>query len=601
MYTGSADFIAANSQAIQKHKISGTIDSVSFGPEDVLAGSVTIKNQCSDSSDLKIGCVYVGSLTATFLPSVGIEAKTWNGRKLTVNFSLLIDEENQTWETFQLGVFTVAEAKRTLQGMAITAYDNMAAFDKAASWDYLPSGSVYSILADICSKCSVTLGMTSAQCQALTNGTRNLGLFPGSDVATYRDILYWLAQAVGGFATIDRLGRLVLRSYGTIFADSSPAPSLPQDRRLQGAGISDYVTDFVGVTLYDMEEELTRYYGSDESGVVYNMGANPFIQYGSGANKRDMAMAVYYGISEHPLRPFTASIMSAPIWELGDRIKLTGGIATGYETVTVIHSISFSPGKGTQLACYGANPQITAQQTQQAASAGASAQKKNSTTYKRYANSSILTVSSTPVEVVNITFTAEENTDFDVWHEILLTSALASGSDAVQLTASYYLDNELLVRRPVETYEDEAQHILTLNYSEGVNEGVHTWKVYLEASGGTATIDTSGAIAVLKGQGLTRADGWDGIIVLDDTVYNSDVIIPVATVSDSGATVYLDDNETIDNLADTVNNAQEAIGTNTITEAINISLWAPAFAFATEDGLHVIADETGDYYIETEH
>ena len=601
MYIGSADFITANAQPFQKHKISGTIDSVSFGPEDVLAGSVTVKNQCSDSSDLKIGCVYVGSMTATFLPSVGIEAKTWNGRKITLNFSLLIDEETDTWETYQLGVFTVAEAKRTLQGMAVTAYDNMAAFDKSASWDYLPSGTVYSVLADICSKCGVTLGMTSAQCQALTNGTRNIGLYPGSDVQTYRDILYWLAQAVGGFATIDRLGRLVLKSYGTILSDSTPAPTLPQDKRLQGAGISDYVTDFVGVTLFDMEDELTRYYGSDESGVVYNLGANPFIQYGSGTAKRDMCMAVYYGISEHPLRPFTASIMSAPIWELGDRIKLTGGIAAGYETVTVIHGISFSPGKGTQLACYGANPQITAQQAQQAAASGSSAQKKNSTTYKRYANSSILTVASTPVEVVNITFTAEENTDFDVWHEILLTSALASGSDNVQLTASYYLDNELLLRRPVETYEDAAQHILTLNYSEGVNSGVHTWKVYLEASGGTATIDTSGAIAVLKGQGLTRADGWDGIIVLDDTVYNADVVLPTCTISDSGAEVYLYDNELIDNLTDTVNNAAETVGVSTITEAISITLWAPAFMFGAEDGLHIIADETGDNYIETEH
>ena len=600
MYNGSADFIAANSQPIQKHRIFGQIGDISFGPRDLLQGSVTVKNQCSDSSDLKIGCVYIGTLTATFLPSVNIPAQSWIGKRISLYFELLVYQEGDTeiWETFQLGVFNVAEAKRTLQGMAITAYDNMARFDKTVLWDYLPAGTVYSVLQDICEKCQVGLGMTSGQCAALTNGTQNIGLFPGSDVSTFRDILYWLAQFVGGFATMDRQGRLVLKSYDTIYEDPSPVPTLPTDKRLQGAAISDYVTNFVGVTVYDMEEELTHYYGSSESGVVYNLGANPFIQYGTGANKRDMAMKIYSGIS-HPLRPFSASIMSAPIYELGDRIKLTGGIATGYETTTVIHSISYSPGKGTQLACFGANPQITEQKTQQSAASGAASQKKNSTTYKRYANSSILNVSTDPVEVVNITFTAEENTDFDVWHEILLTSALASGSDAVELTATYYLDNELLDRKPVETYADAAKHILSLNYSAGVNEGVHTWKVYLEASGGTATIDTSGAIAVLKGQGLTRADGWDGIIILDDTVYNSDVILPVGTVTDS-AQIYLEDNEQIDNLTDTVNNPAPEVAPVPLTENISITLWAPLFQFVTEDGESAISDETGDYYIETE-
>ena len=167
MYTGSADFQAANNQPIQMHKISGTVDGTAFGPENVLINSVRITNQCSDSVDAQIGAVYIGQLEITFLPNIGISPTTWQGREIALNFSLLINETPETWETFSLGVFTVASAERTLQGFSITAYDNMSKFDKMASWDYLPSGTLYSILNDICTECGVTFGMSKADCEAI--------------------------------------------------------------------------------------------------------------------------------------------------------------------------------------------------------------------------------------------------------------------------------------------------------------------------------------------------------------------------------------------------------------------------------------------------
>ena len=601
MYIGSAEFQTANEQPIQKHKISGTIDGTAFDAANVLAGSVTITNQCSDNTDAKIGAVYIGCLKITFLPSIGIAPTTWQGREIVMQFSLLTDEDPETWETFSLGVFTVASAERTLQGYAITAYDNMSKFDKVATWDYLPSGTLYSILNDICTECGVTFGMSQADCEALPNGDwPNIAMYPGSSVQTYRDILYWLSQLVAGFATCDRSGRLVLRSYSTILAAPGNVPQLPPDKRLTGASISDYVTNFRGVNLYNMKEEENKYYGAPiGTGIVYELGANPFMQYGTAVTIRDMAMNIANAIS-YKLRPFTASIMSAPVWDLGDRLQLSGGIATGYNSTTVIHAITYAYGKNCQLQCFGANPSISASGTQNktASTASKSASQAN-TSYRRYANPGAVTVSTIPEKVAEITFTAEKNTDFDVWHEILLTSALDPGETSMEVEAIYYLDGAELVRKPVETYDDAARHILTLNYSAGVNEGNHLWEVYLVATGGTASINTNDAIAVLKGQGLSKAEAWDGIIYLTDDIHALPMPLNVATIEDTSYLITLYDIEQIQ-LADNVSAADMTMGTQGFTEAFNIALYQPTAPIAVEESDAFIATEEDGHYIETE-
>lgn len=601
MYEGTPEFKAANSRPIQMHRISGTIDGHAFGPENVLINSVRINNQCSDNQDAQIGAVYVGTLEITFLPNLSIMPTTWQGREIVIYFSLLTDEDPETWETFTLGVFHVAEANRTMQGYEITAYDNMAKFDKLVTWDYLPAGTVYTILTDICSKCGVTLGMTLAQCEALPNGTTNLGLFPGSDCKTYRDILFWLSQAVAGFATIDRSGRLVVKSYTNIMEDPADVPTLPDGKRLTGASISDYTTRFRGVYLYNMRTEVTDYYGAAGIDPVYDLGANPFLQYGTPGAIRNMVSQVIHGISFH-LRPFSASIMSAPIWELGDRIRLTGGIAQGYDSVTVIHSISFTSGQGMTLECFGANPAIAESGTQdKAANAAGNSARLANTSYKRYANPNTITVGTTPTKIVDITFTAEKETDFDVWHEFLLTSQLAPGSDAVELEAIYYLDSVELARKPVETYEDEARHIMTLNYSEAVNDGNHQWEVYLVASGGSATINTSDAIAVLKGQGLSNADTWDGIILLNDDVRIQLMQINSVAVTDSMELHIIEpENIIAESFAENVAPVTMEINTPVITEAVNIILIQPTWLIEAETSTDVLETEDGLDMIGTE-
>lgn len=512
MYVGSEAFQTVNSHPIQKQRITGTVDGVAFTASDILSGSLSISNQCSDSSDYKIGGVFVGQMTVTFLKSFSVTAETWQGKEIVVNFGLCIDEVNDTWETFCLGHFFVYEANSVEDGIVVTAYDAMAKFDNVATWQ--PVGTLYQVLYKLCQRCGVTLGMTQLEVEALPNGTMNYGLWPENDCTTYRDLLYWCAVTVGGFATIDRSGKLVVKSFKRIYEQVATTPVLAWDKRCTGARVSDYRTFYRGLYLTDAKTNEVNYYGLSSTGPTYDMGKNPFIQYGTQTTKDQMAENVL-GSLQIRLRPFEATILSAPIWELGDIISMTGGLATGYESRTIVHSVQYTA-QGTKIACFGSNPALINASGDKSASAANKSAAMNGISYKRYSNPNEITVQGSEAKVCDIYFTADKVTDVEMWHEVLLDTALSDPSMTIE--AVYYLDGVELSRRPVETYTDSAEHILTLNYCIGVDEGNHRWEVYLIATGGTATLDAEDAISVLKGQGLSKGDVWDGVIILADEV-----------------------------------------------------------------------------------
>jgi hypothetical protein len=532
MYVGSEAFRAVNAQPIQKQRITGAVGAEAFGPSDILAGSVTITNQCSDASDYTLGGVFVGQLSVTFLRGFNVSIEDWQGKEIVVNFGLCIDEDNDTWEEFPLGHFFVYEANSVAEGIEVRAYDAMANFDKVATWQ--PVGTLYQVLTKLCQRCNVPLGMTQLEVEALPNGLVNYGLWPENDCSTYRDLLYWVAVTVGGFATINRDGELVVKSFQQIMNSVATTPTLPWDKRCTGARVSDYRTYYRGLYLTDAKTDEVKFYGALSGGPVYDMGKNPFIQYGTQTTKDNMARTVLQSLQVR-LRPFEAQIMSAPIWELGDIISMTGGLATGYESRTVVHSWTYSSGQGTKIACFGSNPALAqASRESKAASAAGKSAAMNGISYKRYANPNEITVMGAEEKVCDIYFTAEKETDVEIWHEVLLETSLVDPSMTVE--AVYYLDGVELTRRPIETYTDSADHILTLNYCMGVDEGNHRWEVYLTATGGTVTLDAEDAISVLKGQGLVKGDTWDGVIILADEVafvYAPLVFAGVSTLCDA--------------------------------------------------------------------
>ena len=79
MYPVSNAYKAAMHNRVQRFKIRGTVGTKPFTDENILAGSLSISNQCSGSDNIDIGQVYIVELNVTFL-DVAIDRNSWYGK-----------------------------------------------------------------------------------------------------------------------------------------------------------------------------------------------------------------------------------------------------------------------------------------------------------------------------------------------------------------------------------------------------------------------------------------------------------------------------------------------------------------------------------------
>ena len=264
MYQVSNAFLLAAKEKHQEHRIQGTIGSYSFDKSNIVSGSFHITNQCTDTSDVVLGSVYMGQLEATFT-GLNISYTNWVGKTITPTFGLKIGAN--TWEDVPLGVYRVIEAKHTAEGVAVVAYDNMRKFDRKFKKSHFRfSGTILEFIAIACSDCNVALGMTDEEIEDLPNGDETMQIFGvdgkfkdfANDIETYRDFIYWVAQTLGCFATIDRIGQLVFRKYTGVVIDE-----INQSHRLSGAEFADYITNYTGIYVNNMRYGTDSYYGYD--------------------------------------------------------------------------------------------------------------------------------------------------------------------------------------------------------------------------------------------------------------------------------------------------------------------------------------------------
>lgn len=517
MYQASEEFLAELKQNSRFEHIRGTIGDVSFTDSNIISMSYT--NRASDTKDVSFGLAYVGQLKIV-LCDVNISRGSFKNLKIAVEFGLtLIDENEEEYiEWIPCGEFFVAEALWTDTGINITANDAMSKFDKAFSFNQT-SGTVYNFLTLACQECGVTLGMTAIQCAALPNGTEVLGLYPTNDIKTWRDFLGWIAQVVGGFATIDRSGHLVVRSW----ADSEIVDGFTASDRITGSSFSDYETKYGGISVVNIEESTTTYYGTND-GAVINLGSNPLLQYGTADTKgrqRNTLALVARGIA---WTPFTCSIISNPVYDLGDLIVMTQGVAGSGTLTCCVMDISWTVKQLTTFRGYGADPSLSSakSKTDKELSGLLSKTTENELVTHTFANAQDFELDENEeVEVCQIHFATVSPKTINLWHEIMLDVEATDPTEPVTCIAHYYLNGEELAYNPTTTWDNDGEHLLSLLYFLNTLEGGqrYDWEVKLEIQNGTATIDTGNIHALLQGQGLVAVDKWDGLVEIEDAAY----------------------------------------------------------------------------------
>lgn len=530
MYPVSNDYLAAIKAPAIKSRITGTIGSTPFTDANILQGSFSITNQNSGSEEVQIGTVYIGELDITLI-GLSLSRYSLDGVAITPTYSLKLADD--TYEDVPLGVYYVGEANYTRDGLQIIAYDVLSKLDKTI---YLTttSGTPYELASLLAESCSVTLATTEEEFEDFANGDQTLTLYTdGTDIETWRDFASWLAQACGCYVTANRSGEIEFRPYNTNIVDT-----LDASNRFLDATYSDFETRYTGIYVTNMADDTMSYYGLEtDDALTYNLGRNPFLQYGVQEVLEPQRRAVLNAISVIDYVPFTIETVSNPMYDLGDVLSLPNGRGDATKLFCVnrytwvYHGSMELEGVGNNPALANARSKVDKDITgliNTVADVGLK--------YMIFENATAINISDQGrVKVLRLYFQMDKESYLSIDMEFLF-STLASSDTYTEVDTEYFIDGEAITGHNPSMTCIDGKHIMRVRWDAlKMGTGAHVFEVYFTADGGSVNIPASGINAWVDGTGLGGEPPWDGNLTLEDAV--SHLMLQLGTFTDTAPTV----------------------------------------------------------------
>lgn len=518
MYKVSEKYKEAMKRPVQRHAMKGRIGTHPFTDKNILEGSFSITNQCCGNDNVEIGQVYIGELNATFL-SIPLERYQWKGQEIVPYFGLHLSDG--TYEYVPLGVYTVDTAEWTASGVVVKAYDHMALLDKNCN-KVITEVTPYECAMRIEKETGVVFGNTREEFESFANGTLMLSETTTNDVETWRDLVSWLAQTMACFATADRDGKIIFRPYTDEVTDTIDA-----EHRFSGASFSDFVTRYTGLSVVNMADGMTNYYGVEpDDALTMNLGSNPFLQYGVEDTKEQMRRSILDAIQKINYVPFKADCIGNPAYDLGDVLVFCDGLADGSQKYCITKYTFQYHGKY-QMTGVGQDPALSnaRSKTDKNIIGLISNTDENTLVHYQFSNTRVIDIADGKRETIaSVKFaTATKDSEVSFWVELLLeTSRLSQtiGETVSPMTAtiSYMLNGTMIDYHPVETYMVEGKHLLPLHYYIGSVKAntIYDLVIMLEMQGGDGSFDTNCVNVLLTGMGLAGTGQWDGTITAEE-------------------------------------------------------------------------------------
>ena len=580
MYPVSEAFLQAVQGNTRKYYWTGKITTAAgaeypFTQEDIVKGSGYITAQCCGNSEIELGAVYAAEMGISLF--LDIDRYTLEDAEVELSYHLRLADG--TYEAVPMGIFEVSEANRTVHVLELKAYDRMLRFDRAFN-GFETIGTAYGMMALCSNACGVELAQSQAEIEALPNGSELLSIYPENDIETYRDVLYFTAQVLGGFFCINREGKLEFRQYG-----ETPVMEILQKHRFSSS-FSDFVTRYTAVSSTNLRTQTSEYYSLEtDDGLTMNLGVNPLLQFGLEETRAELCRNILTALSTVNYVPFDSDTIGNPALDLGDVLTFSGGQADAQQ-ITCVTSFTVKIGGRQSLKCVGKNPRLSQAKSKNDKNISGLLNQieAGKIGIHTFTNASEYSIGETDVRIISIEFASKEENYAQFFGQVVVDveaqavekSAQASGTIVIPFPSpgsgtagndgtedgpsgtepeagdaedgadgeetpdisvdvslpvnwmedgkavcyvTFELNNaEILLHHPVETWHS-GKHILSLYYPiENIVPNItNTFNVYLRMEDGSGSVEIGGCIASISGQAMAAAAAWDGRIDIEET------------------------------------------------------------------------------------
>lgn len=436
MYPVSEAFLRAVQENTRNYYWTGRITTkdgsvYEFSEKDIVKGSGYISAQCCGSNEIELGTVYASEMGITLF--LDVDRYTLEDAVVELFYHLQLEDE--TWEEVPMGVFEVSEANRQIKCLELKAYDYMLRFDESFN-GFETIGNAYDFMELCCKACNVELAQMREEIEAMPNGAEQLSIYTENDIETYRDVLYYVGQVLGGFFCINRYGKLELRKYG-----SEPVMEVESKHRFSSS-FSDFITRYTAVSSTNLKTQIAEYYALEpDDGLTMNLGINPLLQFGVDETRKELCTNILNDLAVINYVPFDSETIGNPALDLGDVLQFSGGHADSAK-ISAVMSMQIKIGGKQTLKGVGKNPRLARAKSKNDKNISGLLNQieENKTAGKigihTFTNASAYTVADTDTKIISIEFATSEEVMAQFYGSVIVNVAATQVERSVNAKTS---------------------------------------------------------------------------------------------------------------------------------------------------------------------
>lgn len=443
---------------------SGVVYNIS--DEDLSSGSVKLNRKSVSGSSFDLGECYINDITITLLDKNGKYTESLDNAILDVYFGVVNDSLKLN-EEIQIGKFIIPvdTTVRKISSIQISGDSILYKFDVSTN-GVATSGSLYSLVTWCCTMCGVEFALTEDEFLSLSANTGYTYFITSeSAISTYRDIIMYVSQIIGGFATDTNDGKLTFKTYkatNDIFNinNDTIASSRLGDSSYSIDGIS---MPFNGKTIYIN--------GDSSSDYLLELESNPLLDSLTEDVVTSLLNNIWNQIKDIKFRSFTFEYNGNPALECGDLLNNdVRGVTSFITSLTWVYH-----GKSSVVGAFlDKRTNTQSQSVKKASTTGGGGSTSNELNILRYINTEDYSLTGTEEKVVQMYFILPANVSPLLTFVMICSNKLTG---LVSLKIMY--DNAELLLKP--KYQN-ALGYHTLSFSKSLDatdsEMLHSLAIY---------------------------------------------------------------------------------------------------------------------------
>ena len=542
-----------------------------------IAKSPEINNQCSGDSDLILGQAYQGQLKLSIYSD--IDRYTVYGAKISLSYGLKMDDGS--YEDIPLGVYKVNECIRTSNDiLQITALDDIDLLDVGYNNESL-SGTPYKLLQSIKKLTNIELGQSENDFHDLPNGMFQFGIPANAQINTYRDVVGDLSACLGGFATINRQGNLIIKSFSSEIVESIPAEYRKKET------ISDFQIHYTKVSCVKGNKYM--FVGNDE-GQELSLGANIFLQLGTDEFTFQVMTNILNELGGITFIPSSFDFIGDPALDVGDTLEITGyGARTS--TIVPMHKTTWRWRGNHSVTAVGKNPYLNTKSKAERQIESFKTEIKGVENVSLVMNNgSDVVVSENWKQLGSINYSTGETQNI-LFNGVCKMHLITSGVVRFKYAVS---GNELPFIHEVQMGAGINTATLFIPFKAS-SEQLNDFVVYVASDSAEGIVDALDFRGSISGTGLIE-NTWNGIIVVEDvlgriTIHNARVR---GMSEELSLSMQIPTRITVEDILSRINTVGMDI--KGFNERISITMKIGEYPIMTEDGEYILTEDGDTIY-----